>query len=316
MKNALALSRRSFLAGAAMVPIAASAENADGPSAPKRIVFIGDKPSHGPGEHECNAGCLLLARLLRENVRGIETVVYRGGWPAVPRAVDKAAAIVLFTNGGPGHPAANHLDEMEPVIKAGAGLVVLHWGLDIGKGLGGERFLEWLGGYYDPEWSVNPFWTARFHNIPSHPVTRGVRPFAMYSEWYYHMRFRKDMAGITPLLTAVPPDETRERPFGPHTGNPEVRARKGMAEHVAWAYERPGGGRGFGFTGGHSQWQWGQDDYRKLVLNAILWSAGAEVPEEGVASATPTWAELCENLDKPLPAGFGREAAEASFRPR
>ena len=35
-----------------------------------------------------------------------------------------------------------------------------------------------------------------------------------------------------------------------HSGNPHVRARMGMPEHVAWAYERPGGGRSFGFTGG------------------------------------------------------------------
>ena len=40
--------------------------------------------------------------------------------------------------------------------------------------------------------------------------------------------------------------------------------------HVAWAVERADGGRGFGFSGGHFKQGWGNDDQRKLVLNAIL----------------------------------------------
>ena len=37
------------------------------------------------------------------------------------------------------------------------------------------------------------------------------------------------------------------------------------SEHLAWGYERENGGRGFGFSGGHFQWNWAQDDYRTLV---------------------------------------------------
>ena len=46
----------------------------------------------------------------------------------------------------------------------------------------------------------------------------------------------------------------------------------------------PDGGRGFGFTGGHNHLNWGNDDFRKTVLNAILWVAKAKVPKEGVPS--------------------------------
>ena len=42
--------------------------------------------------------------------------------------------------------------------------------------------------------------------------------------------------------------------------------------------ERPDGGRGFGFTGGHFHRNWGDPNFRKLVLNAILWTAGLDVP--------------------------------------
>jgi len=53
---------------------------------------------------------------------------------------------------------------------------------------------------------------------------------------------------------------------------------------VAWAATRPDGGRGFGFTGSHFHRNWENDDFRKLVLNAIRWTAKAGVPKEGVPS--------------------------------
>ena len=51
---------------------------------------------------------------------------------------------------------------------------------------------------------------------------------------------------------------------------------------MAWAAEREGGGRGFGFTGGHDHWNWGDPNFRKVVLNAIVWCAHGEVPKDGV----------------------------------
>jgi trehalose utilization protein len=64
-----------------------------------------------------------------------------------------------------------------------------------------------------------------------------------------------------------------------------------------WVYDRPGGGRSFGFTGGHSHKFWGNEDFRKVVLNAILWIAEEEVPSGGVKSAV-TPEDLMTNLDK------------------
>ena len=133
-----------------------------------------------------------------------------------------------------------------------------------------------------------------FKELPKHPITRGVKPFKIRDEWYYHMRFQEEH--VTPILSAVPPDSTREGKDDAHGGNEFVRARKGMAEVTAWAYDRPDGGRGFGFTGGHFHKNWGNDDVRKLVLNAILWIAHVDVPEDGVQS-TVTPEELEKNLD-------------------
>ena len=108
--------------------------------------------------------------------------------------------------------------------------------------------------------------------------------------------FKDAMQGVTPILTAVPPEETHQGKDDSHGGNPVVRARVGMPEHVMWAYDRPDGGRGFGFTGGHYHKNWGDPNFRKLALNAILWIAKADVPEEGV-DCTVNPEELKQNLD-------------------
>ena len=63
-----------------------------------------------------------------------------------------------------------------------------------------------------------------------------------------------------------------------------------------WTYERKDGGRGFGFTGGHTHAHWGNDSQRKVVLNALLWIAKVEVPRDGVES-TVTPEQLKANLD-------------------
>jgi len=194
-----------------------------------------------------------------------------------------------------------HLDQVAALMKKGVGLACFHYAVVVPKGPAGDRLKAWLGGYFETGWSVNPIWVAEFKRLPPHPITRGVRPFRLRDEWYYHMRFVEGMRGVVPILTAVPPDETRLRPDGPFSGNPHVRARMGMPEHVAWAYERPDGGRGFGFTGLHWHWNLAQDDFRRLLLNALVWVAGGEVPEGGVPSERPTVEELTQGLDEPPP---------------
>jgi len=271
----------------------------------KRIVFISGGPSHGYGGHEHYAGCMLLAKYL-EQLPGVECKVYKHAWPDDPKALEGADAIVIFSDGGGRHPILPHLDEVEKLIQKGVGLVCLHYAVEVPKGKAGDALLRWIGGYFETHWSVNPFWTAEFKSFPDHPVCRGVKPFTIDDEWYYHMRFPEGMKNVTPILTAVPPDSTRERPDGPHSGNPVVRARKGMPEHVMWVIERPDGGRGMGFTGGHWHWNWANDNFRKVVLNGIAWVAKIDIPPDGIPSKTPTWEELEANQDFPKPANFNR----------
>jgi hypothetical protein len=90
-----------------------------------------------------------------------------------------------------------------------------------------------------------------------------------------------------------------ERPDGPHSGNPHVReaVAAGEPQHLAWTREREDGGRGFGFTGGHYHSNWAREDLRKFILNALCWTVGMDVPEDGFESPTPSEEEMAANLD-------------------
>ncbi|NQT52851.1 ThuA domain-containing protein [bacterium] len=275
--------------------------------ATKKIVFLAGRQSHGWGCHAYHAGFKLLAKRLNASVPGVQAVVCER-WPKDPAVLEGAAALVIGSDGGVHGFLGRHVADVDRLAAKGVGVACIHYALCEPKGERGGRMLRWIGGYYETWWSVNPVWEADFKVLPAHPITRGVRPFRIKDEWYYHMRFVEGMKGVTPILSAVPPEATRKRPDGAHSGNPHVRARTGMAEHVAWAFERPGGGRGFGFTGNHWHWNWAHDDVRKLTLNAVVWLAGAEVPPDGVPSATPTVEELEATQGAKPPKNWDRQA--------
>lgn len=286
---------RSLVAATALAGLAFTSQGAD-----KKIVFLAGNPSHGPGEHEHRAGCLLLAKCL-QGFPGVRTEVVTGGWPTDPSILKDAATVIVYCDGGTGHPVikAERLKLIGDLMDKGVGYGCLHYAVEVPKEQGGAEFLKWMGGYFEMHWSVNPHWDAEFKVLPNHPVTSGVKPFTLRDEWYYHMRFVDGMKGVTPILTALAPASTLDRPDGPHSGNPAVREavlQKKEPQHVMWTLQRPEGGRGFGFTGGHFHKNWGNDDFRKVVLNSILWTAKVEIPASGVPS-TVSAEDLKANLD-------------------
>src|ERR1051325_3489211 len=74
---------------------------------------------------------------------------------------------------------APHGDRGNHEFLAGAIFMAIHYGVEVNKGDQGEHYLKWLGGYFEPFWSVNPWWTPSFKELPRHEVTRGVKPFAI-----------------------------------------------------------------------------------------------------------------------------------------
>ncbi len=276
----------------------------------KKIVFVAGKKSHGYMAHEHYAGCKLLAKWLDESGLPLDTVVYKDGWPDDPNAFDGADTIIMYADGGGNHPVRGHLDQVNELTAKGMGVVAIHYGVEIPKGEDGDALKSWIGGYFETHYSVNPHWIAAFGDLPEHPITNGVKPFSINDEWYYNMRFIKGMKGVLPILSDVPPKSTLSRPDGAHSGNPEVRKMLGIPQHVAWAYDRPDGGRGFGFTGGHWHWNWAHPEFRQLVLNAIVWTAHLEVPAVGIETKPVTLELLNENQDYSIPENFNIERVE------
>jgi hypothetical protein len=175
--------------------------------------------------------------------------------------------------------------------------------VEVNKGDQGQNYSKWMGGYFETFWSVNPFWTPDFKELPKHPTTQGVKPFSVNDEWYYHMRFVEGMKGVTPILAALPPLKTIQgegKKPSSHGGNPDVykAVAAGEKQVMAWAFDRPDGGRGFGFTGLHKHANLGNDSMRTLLLNAVAWVTKLDVPANGVPSTTLGRDELEALIDE------------------
>jgi hypothetical protein len=292
------LTRRAFLGASAAAVGALAAPAAFAADARKKLVMLAGKPSHGPLEHEFNAGVLLLAKCLA-GVPGLEVEHYKNGWPDSEKAFEGASGIFLYADGGGGHPfiQGNHLAIIDDYMKRGVGLMCAHYAVEVPRDKGGPEFRRWIGGYYEDKFSCNPMWEPDFKEFPDHPVARGVKPFAIRDEWYFNMRFRPDMQGVTSILSAKPSDATRDGPYvyprGPYK---HVQDARGRTETMMWAVERPDGGRGVGFTGGHFHNNWLDDNFRKVVLNGIAWTCKVDVPPGGLDSKV-TEADISANLD-------------------
>jgi type 1 glutamine amidotransferase len=301
------LNRRDFLAASTAAtllststlnPTTLSASPFAAQPAPKKLVLIAGTPSHPPGMHEHNAGVQLFHQCLKD-IPGLEVSFVLNGYPQDDSILDSADGILCYSDGGKGHPLiqGERIPRISQLLEKGVGLFCLHFGVEVPKGKEGDTFRDWIGGCYEHEYSCNPIWKAKFEQLPDHPITRGVQPFSIVDEWYFNMRFRPDLKGVTPILTATPTDETRDGPYvypkGPYK---HIQEAKGRPEHLMWATDRTDGGRGVGFTGGHFHKNWGDDNFRKLVLNALLWITKVDVPAEGVTSSL-SGEDLQKNLD-------------------
>ncbi|REL39012.1 hypothetical protein DYD21_03390 [Rhodohalobacter sp. SW132] len=264
----------------------------------RHLALVAGSASHDTGQHEHRAGVLLMERCLA-NVDGLEVSTHFEGWPEDESIFENADAAHFFMDGGGGHPIVqeDRLDLIQQYVDNGISIGAMHYGVEVPAENGGDHFLEWIGGYYETDYSANPIWEAEFDNLPNHPIMRGVEPFTVEDEWYFNIRFRDDMVGITPLLVTKPSDETRDGPYvWPHGPYDHIVERKGESEVLSWAVERKDGGRGFGFTGGHFHNNWGNDGFRTYMLNALVWLSGVDIPAEGVQCAVSD-ADLEENLD-------------------
>ena len=91
---------------------------------------------------------------------------------------------------------------------------------------------------------------------PDHPICRGWKEYELHDEYYLNPTIDK----ATSLIQVT----AKEKPVV-----------------VGWSYERANGGRSYGTTLGHFYRNFQQEPFRRMVVNAILWTAKLEVPKGG-----------------------------------
>ena len=230
-----------------------------------KILLIGKDRDHAFSQHEYMADCGILAKCLKQTA-DVEATVSQG-WPRDQALLKDVKAIVFNTRMG-GEVLFDPLvaAQGEQLLKQGVGIIAIHWGTGAEK-KNGERWLNALGGWFNhplhSEYHVDT--TMLEQAEPKHPICNGWKEFKLREEYYIKLKFLPDAKTI---LKA------------------NVKA-KGVAKEypVAWVYERPDGGRSFGFVGGHFHDNFGIKEFRQAIVNGILWSARVEVPAEGAPVA-------------------------------
>ncbi len=258
-----------------------------------KILFLAGGRSHGPGEHEFNAGCKLLAKALNESGLDVQATVVQG-WPKDESVLNGIKSLVIYSDAT--SVVSNGWEKVDQLAKSGCGLMFMHYAVHPDAANGEKYFRPWIGGAFETDFSVNPHWVADLKALPNHAVGRGVGSLVeAYDEFYYNMRFPQDRSKVLDLVTAVPDRERMKQYI--NLWNQNGVDGLGKPQTLMWGIERKDGGRGVGFTGGHYHRNWSIDGFRKLVLNAIVWSAGVEVPKDGVPTKPITNEEINANLD-------------------
>lgn len=253
-----------------------------------KIVLVAGAPSNRPGQHEYFAGCALLMDWLK-TVPGVAPVLVANGWPRDASVFNGARSVLFFLDGGAKlsflEPA--RLERLRQLADAGTGFAVLHQAVEGPPELA-DDFKSWFGAVFQSDIGCRGHWDVRFASPPAHAITRGLTPFELRKDgWLYNLHFAP--TGVTPLLACAMPDSSRK--------TADAKAHAGREEVVAWAYERPGGGRSFGFTGCDLHANWAEPNQRRLLLNALLWTAHLPVPAEGVVP-TVSDDDLRKNWDR------------------
>lgn len=249
-------------------PILTTADEPKSPAAarPKRLLMLGQKPdSHPKSTHEYMAGCRLIAKYL-ERQRGIQVVVVQADspWEDGPELLDGADGAFLFLSEGAKWVSADdrRLAAFQRLARRGGALSCLHWGMGTKDAAPVGNYISLFGGCHGGPDRKYKYADFTFSPIATrHPIVSGVGPVEVHEEFYYNLKFPTDEAGHTKLVQA-------------HID--------GVDYAVSWAWERPAGGRSFGFTGMHYHENWKRLEYRRLVVQGILWTLNEPIPATGL----------------------------------
>ena len=277
------------------VAVALLAQTPAPTTAKKKIVFLAGPKDHGAvGRHEYEKDLKELAWSLEnaKNLPGIEARVLVGKAPRDLSVLEDAAAIVIDGSGdwqknetnvlfqqfqatdGRTYDAETtaYLQKLDQLIRQKQiGISIFHYTMWVDNWVGRNYYLKWLGGLWIPYSSHNPVDTWKMSPFKvEHPVLRGVKPWSFRDE-VFSRYFLFDNPKRMELMEGTPSN-----------------ANNGAPRPVSWVYDRPDGGRSFVWGGSdfHDNMH-NVEDYRRYLLNAIVWTAKIEVPPEGVIAPPP-----------------------------
>ena len=226
---------------------------------------------HPAGTHEYRAeraAAEALRSTRRTDVGSVKVEVHTDGWPRDPATLDDADTIVVLSDGADRNAADHPLLAGDRLARARRQMASrLRAGgdpLDGIRAAGPRRatkFLEWIGGYFDYQSGTRANqWYSKIQTANDDPASGYARASDL-------SRAESVRAARRVLLQH---SLSRARSAaGADPGDPDSR-------RIARTRSSPGpssaatAARGFGFTGGHFFDNWGVDNFRRMVLNAIV----------------------------------------------
>ena len=264
---------------------------------PVKVIYFmaGIKDHAGPSRHETEKDLLVLQHCLDSvsNIKGVKIVtrfIYKRTALDINDMKDAAAIVIESSAEGsskdrvdplfPPSPdnrrtyskeVLDYLNQVDSLHKVGMGVVVLHWAVAATNFRAANLYRSWFGGGFVEGYSHNPLgkWTVTpVKSGKKHPIMRGV------GAWTY-----KDE--IFSRFLVVPEDPHRTDLLMGEA--PKTNQGKVLPRCITWAYE-DSLSRGIIYGGMDYHSALLNDDYRRFLLNAIVWAAGIDVPKEGVKS--------------------------------
>jgi hypothetical protein len=223
---------------------------------PKRLLLVGQGPdSHPRGTHEYMGGVERLAKLL-EPTPGLTVQVVKADepWTNGPELIKNSDGVVIFVSEGAKWCVADPRRQaaLADLAARGGGLSALHWAIGSREVEPIAAFQKLFGGCHGgPDRKYQVVRTELRHAEPPHAVARGIAPLQLRDEFYYRLKFIDAEPAIEPVMQAL---------------------IDGQWETVAWAWQRPDGGRSFGFSGLHFDDNWGLAEYQRLLKQGVLWT--------------------------------------------
>lgn len=257
-------------------------------AAPTIVLIGGKKQGMAAGEHDFPNGVIKIERLIKASpeFKALNPVIkmYPVGFPKNLAEIDDASVVVIYTGPTRGtSPSTTAVQDpavraqLEKLAAKGVGLVALHQAFTAPDQATAKNMVSWFGGSRaggsDYSMETAPVTVA----TKGHPIANGVKDFNFLDEFYSAIDFAG--AGVTPVLRANAHVQL--------TSKGAVYREPPAQRVIAWAFERPGGGRSFTFAAGHYLGFLDQQEARTAVLNGIMWAARENVPASGVTSTLP-----------------------------